>query len=81
MQNTIKQAKEHPQCRRTRRARTGQWALDYCTGAQEEFLSTAMSSSNARVVHPPNVAAIPGNVACILLLMTFNSSNIHVKRT
>jgi len=41
--------------------------------------STATLSSSARVAHPPNVAAIPGNVPCMLLLMTFNSSNIHVK--
>ena len=31
------------------------------------------------IAHPPNVAAIPGDVPCILLLMTFNSSNIHVQ--
>jgi len=37
MQNTIKQAKEHSQCGRTRRTGPGQWALDYCTGAQVEF--------------------------------------------
>ena len=41
--------------------------------------STATSSFSARIEHPPNVAAIPGNVPCILLVMTFNSSNIHHK--